>query len=90
MGVFTVVECIEGRASCPLCYSDDSYMQSMEFSGISPIGGIFPGKQDGGSMPLMLGDGSTFSPSSILSAEPSQLIWKRVTRGFEAKMFLRS
>lgn len=77
-------------APCPLCQSDDSYMQSMELSGISPRGGILPGIQDGGSMPLMLGDGSTFSLSSILSAEPSQLMWKRVTRGLEAKIFLWS
>lgn len=65
-------------------------MKSMELSGISPRGGIFPGIQDGGSMPLTLGDGSTFSQSSILSAKPSQLIWKRVTRGLEAKIFLWS
>lgn len=65
-------------------------MQSIELSGISPRDGIFPGIQDGGSMLLMLGDGSTFSLSSILSAKPSQLIWKRVTRGLEAKIFLWS
>lgn len=65
-------------------------MQSMELSGISPRGGIFPGMHDGGSMLLMLGDGSTFSQSSILSAKPSQLIWKRVTRGLEANIFLWS
>lgn len=78
---------VQIRASGPSSYSDDSYMQSMELSGISPRGGIFPGAQDGGSMPLMLGDGSTFSQSSILSANPSQLMWKRVTRGLEAKIF---
>ena len=78
------------RASCPLYRTDDSYMQSMELSGISPRGGIFPVIQEGGSMPPMLGDGSTFSLSSILSAKPSQLIWKRVTRGLEAKIFLWS
>lgn len=65
-------------------------MQSMELSGNSPRGGILAGKQDGGSMLLTLGDGSTFSQSSILSAAPSQLMWKRVTRGLDAKMFLWS
>lgn len=34
--------------------------------------------------------GSTFSESSIRSAEPSQFMWNRVTRGFEARMFLWS
>lgn len=65
-------------------------MQSMELSGNSPRGGILVGKQDGGSMLLTLGDGSTFSQSSSLSATPSQLMWKRVTRGLDAKMFLWS
>lgn len=78
------------RASCPSPWSDNSHMQSMELSGISPRGGTFAGIQDGGSMLLTLGDGSTFSLSSILSANPSQLIWKRVTRGLEAKIFLWS
>lgn len=77
-------------ASCPSPWSDNSHMQSMELSGISPRGGAFAGIQDGGSMLLTLGDGSTFSLSSILSANPSQLIWKRVTRGLEAKIFLWS
>lgn len=78
------------RAPCPSYDLHDSYMKSIELSGISPRGGIFPGIQDGGSIPLTLGEGSTFSLSSILSAEPSQLIWKRVTRGLEAKIFLWS
>lgn len=69
---------------------DGSYMQSMELSGISPRDGTFPGIQDGGSIPLALGAGSMFSLFSILSAEPSQLIWKRVTRGLDAKIFLWS
>lgn len=64
------------------------YKQSMELSGISPSGGAFPGGHDGGS--ITLGAGSTFSESSIFSELPSQLMWNRVTRGFEAKMFLWS
>ena len=64
------------------------YRQSMELSGNSPRGGAFPGRQDGGSM--VLGAGSTFSESSILSAVPSQLMWNLVTRGLDASMFLWS
>ncbi|GAA6089125.1 uncharacterized [Tachysurus ichikawai] len=64
------------------------YKQSMELSGISPSGGAFPGRQDGGS--ITFGDGSTFSESSIFSEQPSQLMWNRVTRGFDARMFLWS
>lgn len=70
-----------------------SHMQSMELSGISlpaKMPPSFAGMQDGENMSPTLGEGSTFSPSSILSATPSQLIWKRVTRGLEAKMFLWS
>lgn len=70
-----------------------SQMQSMELSGISlpaKMPPSFAGMQDGENMSPTLGEGSTFSPSSILSATPSQLIWKRVTRGLEAKMFLWS
>lgn len=81
---------VQIRASCPSSLLDDAHMQSMELSGISARGGIFAGIQEGGSMPLTLGEGSTFSQSSILSPKPSQLIWKRVTRGLEAKMFLWS
>lgn len=62
------------------------YKQSMELSGMSPRGGALPGMEVGGSM--VLGAGSTFSESSILSIVASQLMWKRVTRGFDAKMFL--
>lgn len=71
----------------------DSHMQSMELSGISLSAKMppnFAGVQDEENMSLTLGEGSTFSLSSTLSASPSQLIWKRVTRGFEAKMFLWS
>lgn len=65
-----------------------NYKQSMELSGISPSGGAFPGGHDGGS--ITLGAGSTFSESSIFSELPSQLMWNRVTRGFDARMFLWS
>lgn len=34
--------------------------------------------------------GSTFSESSIRSAQPSQFMWNLVTRGFDARMFLWS
>lgn len=64
------------------------YKQSIEFSGSIPKGGALPGRQDGGSMELE--DGSTFSESSIRSAQPSQLMWNLVTRGFDARMFLWS
>ncbi len=85
-----VGECTAKKSLSSIILIWSFYMQSMELSGIRPRGGIFPGAQDGGSIPLMLGDGSTFSLSSILSATPSQLIWKRVTRGLEAKIFLWS
>lgn len=65
-------------------------MQSMELSGIGLPAKMLPnfaGVQDEENMSLTLGEGSTFSLSSTLSASASQLIWKRVTRGFEAKMF---
>lgn len=62
------------------------YKQSMELSGRIPKGGALPGRQDGGSMEFDVG--STFSESSILSAQPSQFIWNLVTRGFDAKIFL--
>lgn len=65
-----------------------SYKQSIELSGMSPRDGAFPGMEEGGSM--LLGAGSTFSESSILSIVASQLIWNRVTRGLDAKMFLWS
>lgn len=82
---------IRRRESCVHHPSPDSHMHSMELSANCPSGGsIFAGKQEGGSMLPMLGDGSTFSQSSILSAAPSQLMWKRVTRGLDAKMFLWS
>ena len=48
------------------------YKQSMELSGSSPRGGALPGRQDGGSMELDAG--STFSESSIRSAQPSQFM----------------
>ncbi len=64
------------------------YKQSIELSGMSPRGGALPGMEVGGSMAL--GAGSTFSESSILSSVASQLMWKRVTRGLDAKMFLCS
>lgn len=64
------------------------YKQSIELSGMSPRGGAFPGMEVGGSM--VLGAGSTFSESSILSIVASQLMWNRVTRGLDAKMFLCS
>lgn len=78
---------------CPTVQKHGSHMQSMELSGISlpaKMPPSFAGMQDGENMSPALGEGSTFSPSSILSATPSQLIWKRVTRGLEAKMFLWS
>ena len=65
-------------------------MQSMEFSGRRP------GMQPGRPKPLMGVQlrgrlqprvESWFSMASSLSMLLSQLIWKRVTRGFEAKMF---
>lgn len=64
------------------------YKQSIELSGMSPRGGALLGMEVGGSM--VLGAGSTFSESSILSKVASQLMWKRVTRGLDAKMFLCS
>lgn len=64
------------------------YKQSIELSGSIPIGGALPGRQDGGSMEFEVG--STFSESSIRSAQPSQFIWNLVTRGFEARIFLWS
>lgn len=64
------------------------YKQSIELSGSNPNGVFFPGRHDGGSMEFDVG--STFSESSIRSAEPSQFMWNRVTRGFEARMFLWS
>lgn len=64
------------------------YKQSIELSGSNPNGVFFPGRHEGGSMEFEVG--STFSESSIRSAEPSQFIWNRVTRGFDAKMFLWS
>lgn len=64
------------------------YKQSMELSGRSPRGGALPGRQGGGSIEFE--SGSTFSESSIRSAQPSQFIWNLVTRGFDAKIFLWS
>lgn len=64
------------------------YKQSIELSGSNPSGVFFPGRHEGGSMEFDVG--STFSESSIRSAEPSQFIWNLVTRGFDAKMFLWS
>lgn len=64
------------------------YKQSIELSGSNPNGVFFPGRHDGGSMEFDVG--STFSESSILSAEPSQFMWNLVTRGFDARMFLWS
>lgn len=58
----------------------------MELSGSIPKDGAFPGRQDGGSMEFDVG--STFSQSSIRSAQPSQFMWNRVTRGFDARIFL--
>lgn len=65
---------------------ENLYKQSIELSGSMPTGGALPGKQDGGSMELDVG--STFSESSIFSAQPSQFMWNLVTRGFEARIFL--
>lgn len=64
------------------------YKQSIELSGSNPRGGALPGRHDGGSMEF--DEGSTFSESSIRSAQPSQLIWNLVTRGFDARIFLWS
>lgn len=64
------------------------YKQSIELSGSIPKGGALPGRQDGGSMEFDAG--STFSQSSIRSAQPSQFIWNLVTRGFDARIFLWS
>lgn len=64
------------------------YKQSIELSGSNPRGGALPGRQDGGSMEFDVG--STFSESSIRSAQPSQFIWNLVTRGFDARIFLWS
>ena len=69
------------------------YRQSIELPDSSPTGNALPAKQEEGTMLLLLlllGEGSTFSLSSILSEQPSQLIWNRVTRGLEARMFLCS
>lgn len=64
------------------------YKQSIELSGNNPRGGALPGRHDGGSIEFE--EGSTFSESSIRSAQPSQLIWNLVTRGFDARIFLWS
>lgn len=69
-------------------YQGCLYKQSMEFSGSIPRGGAFPGRQDGGSMEFEAG--STFSVSSIRSAQASQFMWNLVTRGFDARIFLWS
>lgn len=83
--------CAEEESPVSITWRPDSHIHSMELSASCPSGGsILAGKQEGGNMAPALGDGSTFSQSSILSAAPSQLMWKRVTRGLDAKMFLWS
>lgn len=75
-------------ANLHLCGRRHFYKQSIELSGNKPRGGALPGINDGGSIEFE--EGSTFSESSIRSAQPSQLIWNLVTRGFDARIFLWS
>lgn len=75
-------------ANLHLCERRHFYKQSIELSGNNPRGGALPGRHDGGS--IEFDEGSTFSESSIRSAQPSQLMWNLVTRGFDARIFLWS
>lgn len=82
MGILHKIFAVSHHFSCKSLL----YKQSMELSGSNPKDGAFPGRQDGGSMEFDVG--STFSQSSIRSAQPSQFMWNRVTRGFDARIFL--